>query len=300
MSTRSGRRLAALAALGTLAGVWGYNWVVMKQALQYAAPFTFAALRTTLGTASLFVLLALLRRPLAPRAVARTAALGVLQTTGFVGLITWALVRGGAGKTAVLAYTMPFWLLVLAMPLLGERIRGLQWLAVALAFAGLLALVEPWNLGGLTLSALLPVAAAVSWALSAIVAKRLRREVEVDLVSLAAWQMLFGAAPLVVIAWLVPAAPVQWTPYFIGALAYNALAATALAWVLWMFALQELPAGMAGMGTLLTPLVGVMAAWIQLGERPGGWEAVGMVLIFAALALLAGRGAGGPRVRSDA
>lgn len=61
------RRLAGL-ALVALAPIWGYNWVVMKVGLEYSQPFTFAALRTVLGAAGLFVVLAILRRPLRPRA----------------------------------------------------------------------------------------------------------------------------------------------------------------------------------------------------------------------------------------
>ena len=55
----------------------------------------------------------------------------------------WALESGGAGKTSVLTYTMPFWLLLLAWAFLGERLRGVQWLAVALALAGLVLVLEP-------------------------------------------------------------------------------------------------------------------------------------------------------------
>jgi drug/metabolite transporter (DMT)-like permease len=39
------------------------------------------------------------------------------------------------------------------------------------------------------------------------------------------------------------------------------------------------------LGTLATPVVGVLAAWIQLGETPTFLEAAGMVLIIGALVL---------------
>ena len=57
-----------------------------------------------------------------------------------------------------------------------------------------------------------------------------------------------------------------------------------------MFSLRRLSAGAAGIGTLATPVIGVAAAWIQLGERPAAGEAAGMVLIIAALALVTARG----------
>ena len=127
MSASGSPRLALL-ALALLSLIWGYNWVVMKQVIQYVDPFDFSAIRTMLGAATLFVVLVALRRPLGLKAVREVALLGVLQTGAFTALIQWALVAGGAGKTAVLVYTMPFWVIPMAWWVLGERVRGLQWL----------------------------------------------------------------------------------------------------------------------------------------------------------------------------
>ena len=105
----------AFSALSVLMLVWGYNWVVMKIALRYAAPFDFAALRTFF--ASLLLLLPVLiwqRRALVPRRILPILVLGFLQTACFVGLVNTALVHGGAGKSSVLVYTMPFWVALLA------------------------------------------------------------------------------------------------------------------------------------------------------------------------------------------
>ena len=55
-------------------------------------------------------------------------------------------------------------------------------------------------------------------------------------------------------------------------------------------ALRTLSAGPAGLGTLAIPVVGVVAAWLQLGEVPTAVEGVGMALIVGALAILAARG----------
>ena len=280
---RDRRLLAAAGVLLLLSLIWGYNWVVMKKVLRDVDPFDFSALRTFLGALSLFVVLALRRRPLRPVALGGTLWLGLLQTAAFTGLIQWALVSGGAGKTAVLVYTMPFWLLMLARTFLGERMRGSQWIAVGLAFAGLVLIVEPWTLRGDLQSTLLAVLAGLVWAASAVWAKRLRGNVQVDLLSLTAWQMLLGSLVLCVIAWLLPSEPPRITPYFVGALAYNALFATGLAWLMWLFILDRLPAGLAGLSSLVIPAVGVLSGWIELGERPSTMESWGMVCIGAAL-----------------
>jgi drug/metabolite transporter (DMT)-like permease len=273
------------AALVLLALAWGYNWVVMKVAMQYAEPFTFAALRTFVGAIFMFALVAALRRPLRPVAFGLTAVFGLLQTAAFVGLAMWAVHIGGAGKTSVLAYTMPFWLLLLAWPLLGEPVRGLQWASVVLAFGGLVFVLGPWNLSGLE-SSLLALGAGFCWAVSSVVVKVLRRRHQVDLLSLIAWQGLVGSIPLVVVALATATTTPVWSGSFIAALAFNVLPANALAWVLWLYILHSLPTGTAGISSLAVPVVGVMAAWIQLGEQPGPLEAVGMGLIVVALSIL--------------
>jgi drug/metabolite transporter (DMT)-like permease len=276
--------MLAVVALAALALIWGYNWVVMKVGLRYSQPFTFAALRTFLGAAALLALLPVLHRPLRPRAVGYTLLIGLLQTTGFVGLIMWALQSGGAARTSILTYTMPFWLLLMAWVVLGERLKGLQWFAVGLAAGGLLLILSPWRLQGV-FSSLLAVGAGVCWAASAVVAKLLQRRQSVDLLSLTAWQMLLGSVPLVVIALATWSGPTVWSPTFIWALAYNVVLANALAWFLWLYALRVLSAGRAGIGTLAIPVIGVAAAALQLGERVSPLEAAGMALIVGALAV---------------
>jgi len=273
------------AALALLALIWGYNWVVMKVAMQYAEPFTFAALRTFVGAVFMFALVAALRRPLRPVALGLMTMFGLLQTGAFVGLAMWAVHIGGAGKTSVLVYTMPFWLLLLAWPLLGEPVRGFQWVSVVLALIGLVFVLGPWNMSGLQAS-LLAVAAGFFWAVSSVVVKVLRGRHQVDLLSLIAWQGLIGSIPLIIVAFLTATTTPTWNATFISALAFNVIPANALTWVLWLYILHSLPTGTAGISSLAVPVVGVLAAWIQLGEQPVALEAVGMGLIVVALAVL--------------
>jgi drug/metabolite transporter (DMT)-like permease len=273
----------AWGALVLLALIWGYTWPLMKSVLTYADPFVYAGTRTFIGGVLLIALLPVLRRPVRPKAFWPTFMLGLLQTAGFVGLMTWALQGGGAGRTAILTYTMPFWLLLMAWVALGERLRGFQWVAVGLALAGLILVLAPWDIEG-GFSAFLAVAGALCWAASAIVAKLLRRRHEVDLLSLTAWQLLLGSLPLVVIAAATWSPPV-WSGTFIAGLAFTVLAGNCLAWILWLYILSTLPAGTAGLGMLLTPVIGITASWMQLGEQPGGVEGLGMLLIVGALLL---------------
>lgn len=287
MPDKSAHQTRAMIALLVLAVIWGYNWVVMKIALQYSTASQFAAMRTLGGGFFLLALLAAMRKPLRPREVPSTIILGLLQTTGFTGFIIWALVSGAAGKTSVLSFTMPFWVLLLAWPLLGERIRGMQWGAVALALIGLMCILQPWHLQGNKFSMALAVLSGVSWALSVVYHKRLTQRVpDLDLLSFTAWQMVFGSAPIVLYALGELDRPIDWTPSYLVTIMYSVVLANALGWMAWLYALQRLPAGVASMGSMLIPVIAVLSAWAQLGERPSSLEAGGMLCILGALLLI--------------
>ncbi|CAI9391466.1 MULTISPECIES: DMT family transporter [Citrobacter] len=278
----------AIGGLILLTLIWSYSWIFMKQVTSYIGAFDFTALRCIFGTLLLFIVLLLRGRGLRPTPFKYTLAIALLQTCGMIGLAQWALMSGGAGKVAILTYTMPFWVVILAALFLGERLRRLQYAAIMIAAIGLLLVMQPWQLNYASLkSALLAILSGVSWGASAIVAKRMyARHPRIDLLSLTAWQMLYAALVMSVVAWWVPQPVVDWQPIVFWALAYSAILATALAWSLWLFVLRNLPASIASLSTLAVPVCGVLFSWWLLGENPGPVEGGGIVLIVMALAIV--------------
>jgi drug/metabolite transporter (DMT)-like permease len=279
-------RWKPLAALVLLAVIWGYNWVVMKKSLVYMGPFDFNAFRMSLGGILLLFLMRCRGMPVRPKAVPLTVLLGLTQTAAGTGLILWALVSGGAGKTAILVYTMPFWILIFAWPILAEKIRGVNWIPVAAACAGMVLLLEPWSLKSTLYSEILAVVAGMFWAVGAVIIKVMQRDPDFDFVSATAWQFIYGSVPLVAVALLVPQPPVQWSQYLVTALLYNTVLVCAFAFLLWTYIMKRLPAGVAGMGTLAVPVIGITASLVELGERPDTWETLGMMFILIALSIL--------------
>jgi drug/metabolite transporter (DMT)-like permease len=278
------RRVRAILALSFLVVVWGYNWVVVKVAVLDASPLTFAASRTLGGGIAVALAALALRKPLRPQFPATYFWIGLFQTTGFIGLSTWAVVSAGAGQVAVLVYTMPLWVSLLAWPILGERIGGWQAASIAIALAGVACMFGPLRSVGL--AEWLAVAAGLAWAIGVILTKRLQVRAKPDLYGLSMWQMLFGGLVLTIVALVVPGHPTIWSARYVFALTYNVVLATAIAYVLWIFVIDALPARDAGMGSLGVPVIGTLGAWLQLGEVPTRLSTVGMVLIVAGLALL--------------
>ncbi len=277
----------AFLALMLLCLIWGYNWVVMKNALHFAAPFDFAALRTVLGALCLFIVMLILKKPFSIKEIPSLIVLGLLQTAGFTGLLLWALVEGGAGKTAVLTYTMPFWTMLLAWPLLGEKLRGWQWPAALFSLMGILFILDPLHLGTDVFSMILAIVSGISWALAVILAKKLQaRSPNLDLISLTAWQMFFGSIPIVIVALMTHTTSIEWSGYFIGALIYNSVFGNAIAWLLWLYALRHLSAGIATMTTTVCPVIAVIASSIELHEVIKSFELFGMSFIGISLLMI--------------
>ena len=274
---------SALVALAILSLIWGFNWIVMKSVLAFVGPLTFSAMRYVFGTAVLFGVLALRGETLQPTPWRDTLLIGLAQTTGFQILVQFALISGGAGKTALLAYTMPFWVIPLAWALLGDRPGARQWLWIALAAAGLFLVLEPWRTQVSFLSAVLALGGGVCWAIGTVLSKRLFQRAAISPLRLTAWQMLYGTVFIVALALCLHERATQWSPLLIGALVYNGVLSSGLAWALWLFIVQRLPANVAGLASLITPLVGVLCAWVLLKERPDAAEAAGIVVIGVAL-----------------
>jgi len=272
-------------ALALLTTIWGYNWVIMKKSLQYMGPVDFNAARIFFGAVVLFIYMLLKGISLKPRQVTLTLLVGLFQTTASTGFTVWALAGGGAGKTAILVYTLPFWMMLFAWLILSEKIYGIHWVPVIMGFIGLTVLFEPWSPRNLV-SEILAVTSGIFWALGAVIIKVAQRKPDVDIIPLTAWQLLSGSIPLVIAAILIPSQPVNWTPYLLVAVVYNAVIVCAVAFLLWTYIIQKLPARIAGMGTLAIPVIGAGASIYELGERPDVWEGSGMILIISALALL--------------
>jgi drug/metabolite transporter (DMT)-like permease len=277
----------AIIALALLGLIWGYNWITMKQAMIDSGPLDFSAIRFGIGALTLLPVMIYRNVPFAiPRSEWRMVAwLGISLVLNF-GFVMTALIGGAAGKTSVLVYTMPFWGLILARFMLHERLKTWQWWTVALAFAGLIVLIDPWHQRGRIISSVLAVVAGLFWSLSVVIVKDMQRRESVPMITLTFWQIGIGAMGFAMAGLVLPQRPIVWTPLLIWCIFYSAVISTSVAWLLFYYALKRMPAGLAGLSTLATPVIGVLLAWWILNERPNAIEATGMALIGSALAML--------------
>lgn len=265
-------------AYGALAGAtvaFGLSFVAIKVALRGFEPLLGAFVRFALAGAVLYLAWRVFgaRGRAAGRAsaaeLARLAALGFVSLTVYISLENLGLARTSAGEAAVLAGAIPVFVVVLNVFTLREHNGPRVWAGVLLSFAGIVGLV--WfgaGVGGGTLTGnLLVLGASLAVAVYTLLARALL--VDRPALYVTTWQHLFGAlfmVPAVVVEALLVGIRTP-TPEALGGIAFLALGASALGYLLFNYALRFVAASRVSVFNNLTPLVGVAGAYLLLGER---------------------------------
>jgi drug/metabolite transporter (DMT)-like permease len=280
----SNNQHARLAVL-LLALIWGLNWPAVKLALGGIAPWTMRAFALALGALALYGLARLRRRSLqVPQDKWRALVIaGLLNIAGFNVLMAFAQLFTTASRAVIVAYTMPLWATLFAWIFLREVPGRYQTAGLILGMSGLAILLLPLlNTTGIPVGVLFALAGALSWAAGTVYLKH--AQIIAEPLALALWQLIIGALAAAIGMLLFEGVP-QWHALPATAVAgftYQVVCGMALAYFLWFEVVSKLPAGVATLGILGVPVVGVVSSSLLLGERPGLADIVGFVLIFSA------------------
>lgn len=284
------RTLSPMMSLVIIAGlsiIWGYHWAVMKIGLYYCGGLTYTAMRCIIAAPVMLLIVKLRGGSIWLKAPKAAVIVGIVQTAGNFGLGAIAVKFGEAGKSAVLCYTMPFWVLLLGFLFLGERAGPRRWIAASLAGVGTLLVALAGGVAQL-MPVLLAIMAGVLWAGGLLLYQHFHKKHADEPTVFAAWQLLVGGLSMGAFIPFVPGEhAIQWTPAFIGALTYTTVLATIVAVYLWFLLISRLEASMVALGVLLAPAIGLASSWIQLHERPAPLEATGLGIILSAIAFFA-------------
>src|SRR5437899_9021633 len=194
--------MAALFPVGVLTLIWGCNWPILKMGVTEIAPLTFRSL--TLPFAALGML-AISRWSGSsiriPRALwGKVALLALFNIAGWNGLILFGVRELPAGRSAILAYTMPVWTVLISLVLLSEPLGWRRMLGMALGMLGMALLLgdDIRHFQRAPTAALLILGAAVSWALGTVLLRKWRLPLPQN--TLSGWMMLLGWMPIAVLA----------------------------------------------------------------------------------------------------
>jgi drug/metabolite transporter (DMT)-like permease len=255
----------------TVVLAWGLVWPVNKVLLSSLSALWLVALRSAVGALTLFAVgMALGRLRWPPRAdVPVLLSLSLLHMVGFGVLASWGLHLVPTGRSVVLAYTTPLWVVPGAAVFLGERLTARRIVGVALGLLGLGALFNPlafdWTDRRAVLGNGAIIAAALLWAASILHIRGHRWQTTVfDLVP---WAMLLATSLLIPLALTVDGAPAaRWTAALVALLLYAGVPGTAVAYWATAMASRALPAVTTSLGLLATPVVSVVVATLWLRE----------------------------------
>lgn len=262
----------AMALMVVLCAAWGLQQVAIKVANAGISPVWQASLRS-IGAALLVWAWAAQRGiPLLERdGTLRAGLLSAALFAGEFALIYWGLNYTAASRGVVFLYTAPFMIALGAHCFLpGERLRPLQWLGLACAFAGILAAFGE-SLGLPTQDQLLGdgmlFLAAVLWAATTLVIKG-SVLAKVSPAKTLLYQ-LAGSALLLPFVSLALGEPgvVALTPLVLAAVVYQTVVVAFASYLAWFWLVANYPAGRLAAFSFLTPLFGVLAGAVLLEER---------------------------------
>lgn len=267
--------------------VWGCSWPIMRIALGEVPPFTMRTTSTFVGGIVLLALCFIMRRDLripGAKNQAHVFVAALLNVASFSVFSTFAQLYAATSRVAILAYTMPIWAVVLGWIFLRERPTGMQPVAIGLCAGGLAVLIYPLTATGIPLGIVLALATGVSWAAGTVYLKWAR--IAADPMAIAVWQVVISLFVIGACMLIFEGGPDFHATHVGGVIAtvLSGLLGTGIAYGLWFSIIQRLPAMTASLGVLGSPVIGVIASVLILGERPTGSDIVGFVLILAASA----------------
>ncbi len=279
----------ALILLLALSIAWGSCWPIMKIVVGELPIYTFRMLTAWGGGLCVLLITGLAGNGLwlHRRDVGPTIVAGVLNITGWLYFTALGLTLLPAGRASVLAYTMPLWAFLAAIVLMHEAVTRRRLLSLACGLGAVLVLAgdDLIRLGEAPLGVFAVLAAAASWGVGTVVQKKVVWRT--PLYTVAAWQLLIGGIPLAALAFALDSQPyARLTLRGALGMGYVIFIATVFGYWAWFRIVRLVPTGIASLGMLLSPLIGVSVSTLALGE-PLGWPELGaLTLSTAALATI--------------
>lgn len=276
--------------LAALTLIWGFNWTVLKVVITEVPPWFF---RSLCFLAAFIGLLAIANaRGLAIRVpkgqwgrIALIAFFNVALQNFFLML---ALPLLPSGRVVILQYTMPAMSVLLARFVLGEALTARRLAGVAFGLSAVLVLVlkDAPAAGGGFAGVLLMLGSAFAWGMGTVLQKRL--PVDLPIASFTGWMGLLGGIPIFLLVFFFEREQVMslqgvslWPA--LGVL-YNMFLVFIFGWWAWTKIVDRAPAGVAGLSSLMIPVVGVFSGMLFLGEVPAWQDYAALVLVSAAIA----------------
>jgi len=289
-------RAAAYFAVVSALALWAGNWIVARAVREDISP--------GLITSGRVVLVMLMLAPLAlPGLVAKLRSFtardwAVLALLGLFGgglhnAMQYLGLQSTTATNGTLFFSLsPLTIMLLAGLMLGERVRAMRWIGVAVSFAGVVIIAVRGDAEALRSLSFNPgdilcFVSMIFWSGYTICLRLQRTQLEpIQLLFMVCAVGLLTLLPW--LAWDLANDPrARFNLNGTLALLYSAFASVILAYAGWNYAVSRLGAARTGGFSHLLPAFGVIFSAIFLHEYPLWYHFVGMALIFGGIALSA-------------
>ena len=286
-ASAKGYALILLAA--TLWGTMGIFYKVLIERFQLT-PLAVASMRSLWGGLILCAVLVIVKRRLLRihiRDLPLLVAYGVIGIAGFFVAYAYAVALNGVAVAAVLLYTAPAWVGIMAWRWLGETMHARLVLALGLTLAGSVLVSGVYSLDSLQvngLGILAGLAAGLGYALWSVFNKVAVQRYSAWTVQV--YALLIGAAALLLVVPVSqrasPAEIVTAWPWLL-AMALGPTLGGALSYTL---GVRWIPVSVASIVATLEPVIAMVLAYFLFGEVLAIPQLVGSALIIGAVLLL--------------
>lgn len=271
---------------------WGLAWPVNKIGLAYMSPLWYTAIRLVVGTVTMMILVIALKKFTLPerKDYPLIAIIGLLQISIYILLTNIGLAYLPAGRSSLLAYTTPLWVMPAATVFFHEESGPLKWAGFILGLGGLTLLLSPWEMSwtntGMIFGTAMLLLASLCWAISMLCVRYMQwSKSPLELIP---WQLLIGAVPIVIFAWIKePVIAVHWNMPLILSLVYTGFLVTGLSYWSGVVINKELPTIVLSLGFLIVPVFSLLVSSLFMHEIITLSTAIAMSMIFFGLVCVA-------------
>ena len=249
--------------------LWSTGFVGAKYGLPFADPFIFLAIRVLIAALLLFLIAAALKAPIliGRSAVSRSAAIGFFLHACYLGGVFYSISLGlPAGVAAVVTSLQPVLVSLLAVKLLGEKLRAKQLIGLLLGLSGVVLVLGPSFEAKIPTAGLLAIVTALIGSTTATLMQK-RFGAGIPLIAGTGYQYLLSGAVLLSIAVATGHTHIEWSGKFIAAFIWliAVLSVGAILLLLWL--LNTGSAASVSSLFYLVPPATAIEAFFLFGEK---------------------------------
>jgi drug/metabolite transporter (DMT)-like permease len=249
--------------------LWSTGFVGAKYGLPYADPFVFLSVRILLAASLLFALAKLMKMPIriGSTAVVRSGLIGFFLHACYLGGVFYSIAQGlPAGVAAVVTSLQPVLVSVLAVKVLGEKLRTGQMLGLLTGLIGVVLVLGPSIDAQIPTPAVIAILVALMGSTTATLLQK-KMGADIPLISGTAYQYLFSGCVLGVIAIATQETSITWNLRFTASFVWLVLVLSVGAILLLLWLLNTGSAASVSSLFYLVPPATAIEAFFLFGEK---------------------------------